>query len=120
VWLKGLHRLTGLQHLAAELYVSRPGQGDLGEMRNHNIILLRRAIPVLTHLTALHLSGNAAQDPALKHLGRLTCLQELQLIKTRTHSISEAAFNELPCTLTRLAYDVDSMGAASGPDFHFR
>lgn len=118
MWLKGLHRLTGLQHLAVQLR-DFPA-GALGGF--HNALLLQQAIPDLTHLTALHLDQAAAHDMALEHISKLTCLQELELTWVN-NTVTQASFRELPCSLTRLKFMADlhpDIPDDNAPQIHFR
>ena len=122
VWLKGLHCLNGLQHLAVQLY-DPPAAAAGASGGLDNIALLQQAIPDLTHLTALHLRGAAAHDTALEHLSTLACLQELELT-WRNKTVTQASFKELPCSLTRLRlrfYIGSNLESDTyDPGFHFR
>jgi hypothetical protein len=119
VWLKGLHLLTGLQHLAVQLrYPPAAAAGYVGGFNNPAV--LHQAIPDLTRLTTLHLEAAAAHDTALEHLSKLTRLQELELTSA-CWTVTEVSFRELPHSLTRLKLSFeDYPDGNNGPEIHIR
>ena len=130
MWLKGLHNLTGLQHLALQLPKYYSGQDPHSpgmRMQRRNLRRLRDDMIHLKHLTALHLSDMPAVYPAggaaVLPIGALTCLQELELKLTSTSQLgfTERSFPNLPSTLTRLSFAIDSTPGQpeNDPDFHF-
>ncbi len=126
VRLNHLSNLSKLEHLSIELPHPPAAVANAHNLTVHNYAELRRAIPELTALTALHLGGRAAGDQTLEQVWRLTGLQELVLTKVSTPLTSAAAFGVLPDSLTRL--HVEGAGdtpiwegpAGPGPDIVFR